>query len=571
MASNAGISDRWALVDLSGERSGGASLIVKVNGMEGIPISQFAMTSGLNAVPTATAMIAVGRDARTGNVSLINTIVTQIQQMAPVEVLLRGKLGDWSTDGGPAGKKQWPGGEHVLFCGYTAGISYRRALGRVYIVMNMVSQLVDLSMSSCGSTDLVPGAPQSLVLPTLVRGTGANAYADVGSKFVEQLPLDMVNDLSKGLLRSMEIVSTENQIQTAKLWCKGNSQVDDTASNVRALQALSGTGKWKGMNNLAGTDEYTSAYPLKIHSAGTSHVARSIGTIIGQSLAGTSMWSMLIGSLLPHFGMGIVPLSDRAYMVPILPMAREAYTVITPNEYVDFDQKAMAQRPLFGVGVSSFHNMATLPKGEDPKVCVGASFTAKSVVTKDGKPDGMWMIVESPFWLEGWVHTDPFASVGGGGSAVEAALSKPSHSVDGSPPSAEQSLNRDVGSEVADWNNVIGDYARMVYASNALRGRDGTVTGKLRFDISPGSTVKIAGKGEKFSDGTDQLATDMYGFVARTTTIIDAEQSSACTTYELTNLRTDVENKSDRFSMSTHPFFDSYFKGSPLVSTLRVR
>jgi len=279
----------------------------------------------------------------------------------------------------------------------------------------------------------------------------------------------------------------------------------------------------------------------------------------------------MIGSILPDFGMAFVPTAQTAYMAPVLSVARDAAVTISPNEYVDFNLKAMSQRPLYGVAVMGSFTTATVTKAPgEGKMCVGANFIAKA---DNGDPltDRMWLFVKAPMWMDDWVNWDPSALEGD--SSVSKMISKPSHalSVD------TAAVDRDPDSETDDWNNVMEKYAQMIYATNTLRGRDGVITGKLRFDICPGTTIRVQSKSEIHSDGVDQLATDLIGFVARVTVAINAEISSAVTTLELTNIRTDAENnqsgKDDkgRYSMGTHPFFNaSYFKYAPLVEGLTV-
>jgi hypothetical protein len=194
------------------------------------------------------------------------------------------------------------------------------------------------------------------------------------------------------------------------------------------------------------------------------------------------------------------------------------------------------------------------------------------------------MFVGAPRWMDDWVNFDPQAAVGE--ADIIKTLSKPSHDATGVD---EAAIKRNPGAEVKVWNDAMRQYAQMIYASNALRGREGTVVGKLRFDIAPGTTIMIQAKGDKYlgeysdlqglleqeglSEGVDTLATDMYGFVAKVHISINAEQASATTAFELTNLRTEAENEqvSGRFSMPEHPFFGPrYFKYAPLVPGLTV-
>jgi hypothetical protein len=132
-------------------------------------------------------------------------------------------------------------------------------------------------------------------------------------------------------------------------------------------------------------------------------------------------------------------------------------------------------------------------------------------------------------------------------------------------------VQRNPDDEVNDWNNVMERYAQMIYAANALRGREGTIVSKLRFDICPGTTIRVKSNTDRNSDGVSELAADLLGLVAQVTVNINAESATASTTLKLTNLRTDVENLSDRFSLESHPFFDeNFFEQAPLVPSLTV-
>jgi hypothetical protein len=491
--------------------------------------------------------------------------------MAEVRVEIRGSLGDWSPRGGAnGGKQQWPGGTHTLFVGYVSGTSYRRSLGRVSLVLNMVNQLVDLSMSSGGSTDVVPGAPHDLMLPTLAEGPGGEPIGTAASKFIDELPTDLDVDFSEGVLKSLYEVSQNNQLQVHKAWCDlaPTGPVNDERANTKAARVIEGFDKWNGIEGYAGGADaaYAKPYPLNIHTKGKEHTAQRIGDVIAASLAGTSMWSMLVGSLIPEFGVFIIPIAQTAFMAPIIPMNREAAKIIEPNDYADFNLKTMSQRPLYGVGVMGNYQTATIGKpATDNKQCVGETFVAKAADGEDAN-DGMWMFVPAPKWMDDWTNFDPGALDGDAG--IDKMLGEVSHDAVGVKDAA---VDRNPDDEVDDWNDVMKKYAQMMYAQNALRGREGTIVGKLRFDICPGTTLLVKSKGELKSEGVDELASDLYGLVSRVTVTINSEQASAATTLELTNIRTDVENQQDRFSLASHPFFDdNFFETAPLVPSLEV-
>lgn len=577
-------SNNWALVDLSGllgnqlqvgGRITGAELWVIVNGQQ-IPVAQFSMTYGLNDIPTASAQVALGRDAKTGQQSAIYSQIAAIKQMTEVEVRVVGTLGDFTASGTGGARKQFPTTNAVIFMGYVSGVTYRRSAGRVTMIINMVNQLFDLSASSGGSKDVVPGAPHDFMQQTLGDGPGGEHYGDAATKFIDTLPPKLDEDYSEAVLECLDFISKNNFLQTNQgdLWCGGPDLIDpEREMNLRASDVINPKGEWQGIatfSNSAYMGKYTVQYPLLVNSSAKDKAALTISNQISASLASSSMWGLLIGSILPAFGCGIVPMARGAILAPILPMAKQHQIVIKPEDYADFNMSTQSQRPLYGVGVLGNFVLGTM-NPDDPKMCVGASFIAKSNANIPFN-DGMWMFVPAPKWLEGFIDFDPKAREGD--ADVNKLMGDVSHDAVGVD---EVAVERDPGTEIDEWNSELKKYAQMMYAAQALRGREGTLMGKLRFDIAPGTTIKIQSKGEELSDGTDTLATDMYAFVARVTIMINAEQASAATTLELTNLRTAEENDANsggddgRFAFNKHPFFgDDYFKYAPIVPELSL-
>lgn len=582
-------SANWALVDLAA-RSTGASILVRIN-EQVIPVAQLSMTYGLNAIPVAHATVALGRQARTGLESPVYKQIAQIKQMTEVEIILVGSLGDFTAGATGAPHTQFPTvkpeAPAVLFMGYVSGLSYRRSAGRVTLVINMVHKLFDLSTSSAGSKDVVPGAPHDFMLPIVSEGPGADNIADPATKFMPMLTggggddaTSMNEDFSNSLLSCIEYIAKNDFLQThnADLWCGGDSQKEYYETNEQILQLLEDPGEpheWQGIATFSKSKymgKYTVNYGLQVNSLAQDKAALAIASQLASSLAPSSMWASLISTILPEFGCGIIPMAKGAILAPILPMASQHQIVISPGDYADFNLTTSSQRPLFGVGVLGNFVLGTV-NPDNPKMCVGASFVARAN-NKAKFADGMWLFVPAPRWLDGLSDFDPEA--GKGDAAVNKVMSKESHTTVGGEKIA---VERDPSEDVEKFNKELGKYAQMMYASQALRGREGTLTGKLRFDIAPATTIKIQAKGDELSEGIDTLATDMYAFVAKVTITINAEQASAATTLELTNLRTAEENAAEatddedngRFAFKKHPFFqDDYFKYAPIVPELSL-
>jgi hypothetical protein len=559
-----------------------------------LPCSRFSMDYGVNAIPNATAMVALGRDARTGKDSAVYGTISQIKQMAPCRIQLVGDLNEYT----PVTSWPVPDEPAILFQGYVSGFTYRRTTGRVSLVINMVHRLHDLNCSSTGSSLLVPGAPHDLLRPTLVESTGGDISANAAGTYTNELQKDLDFDFSFGVLNVLMQLARDNQIQTGNkdLWCGASApgNLSNEADNTRVIKTIEGDGiQWKGIENYASGSEVVSntltpkeqedlqnvrriikdvierkkmQYPLKVEA----NVLRAAADFIGESLhasrAGSSFWQVLISSILPSFGAAIIPINDRAFLAPILQMNKKHDKQILPTEYADFNLKAMSKRPLYGVGVMAKYNYATVADG-DNKRCIGETFIAQAS-QGGGPPDGMWLFVNAPRWMDDWTSSDPFVAEGGDPDVLK-LLAKPSHDATGVQTAT---VNRNIDGEVDQFNDAMAKYAQMVYISNALAGRTGTIQGKLRFDICPGMTVRIESKGDRqfTSPGVDQLAEPLFAFIARVSVFIDAEQRSAGTTFEITNVRGETENsEGDRYSMSEHPFFeDKFFKGASLVKPL---
>ena len=542
-------SVNWASVDLSGKPGGHVQ--VKVAGVE-MPVAQFSMVYELNSIPTATVSVALGRNAKTGAPSSIYNSVSKIKKMAEVTVRLVGKLGDWSTTGA-GGKKipfPQPEGGAVLFVGYVSGLSYQRSSGQISAVLSLTNKLVDLTMASGGSADAVPGATNDYFLPIFAEGAGT--AGTVAQKYSATLLVTLQDDFSQGILNVLHDVAENNQLQHGTVWCSQDKRTDATNTNKLALAVIEGAGDWEGIANYK-PNAYTTKCPLGLKEDGVTAAANMIGERIAGSLAATSLWGTLIQEILPEFGCDVIPMAQTAIVAPTLGSARVATATIMSEDYADFNMATMSQRPLKGVGVAGNWTMLSTTGGTTERKCVGASYFIDE--------PGMWMFVPAPNWIGGWMTYDPNASTN---SQANLALSTPSQAATGTTATSVTIQ------PVVDWNAALNKYAKLIYSLNALRGREGMLTGKLRFDIAPGTTIVIkAGAAGGLAPGVDTLATDLFAFVVGVIVNINAEDASAVTTFRLANLRIAAENKEDRFSTTEHYFFaGAYFKGAPLVPAL---
>lgn len=562
-----GQPNHWAIVDLTGVNNGGANVYADISGVN-VPVAQLSMTYGLNDIPTASIQIPMGSDVRTNVKSPIYDVVANLLQMAEIRIYLAGQLGDFNAGAADKEKnnKWFPTIEEpvIIFMGYVSGVSYRRSSGRITTTIHMVNKLFDLASSSGGSKDVVPGSPNDFMTPTLIGGAGTSA-GDAATKFVETLPTDLKEDYSNAVLKCLNYIATNNQLQThaSALWCNKQSQLSsESEPNYRALNVINKFGSWNGIATFSNDPymgKYTTKYPLEVDSEATiAKASTTISSQISNSLAATHMFGMLTNSVLPSFSFGIVPMARGAIMAPCLTMAKNHQITIPTSDYVDFNFSTQGQRALAGVGVLGNYALGTLTPGQ-PKYCIGASYAS----TVETAKRGMWMFVNAPEWLEDMTNSDPKGVTGDAG--INKVLAKPGHDAVGID---EIAVKRDeLKQEIEDTNDTMEKFAKMMYINQALTGRGGTLTGKLRFDIAPATTIKISAGPE---DALFSLTTDIYAFVSRVHIVINAEQASAATTFDLTNLRTANEN-ANGLSFDEHPLFGkSYFKYAPIVPELSL-
>jgi hypothetical protein len=103
-----------------------------------------------------------------------------------------------------------------------------------------------------------------------------------------------------------------------------------------------------------------------------------------------------------------------------------------------------------------------------------------------------------------------------------------------------------------------------------LKGRIGEVSGKLRFDIAPGSSVRVeTGRAKNIPAADDQLAQNMYATVMQVSYLVNAEAGQAGTAFTLAHVRTESENKADATSVEKPPMYKRAWRGAPMIKGLK--
>ena len=211
----------------------------------------------------------------------------------------------------------------------------------------------------------------------------------------------------------------------------------------------------------------------------------------------------------------MVPQIDSALVIADTPIYKspsgDPYKTIKPEDYDNETSAGTMERPLAGVIVISSATSATNAATTDGIKNVVGCYAAE--VTN---PDGVVLSVGTPPWLDYIPQGERLDPKQGNTGAINTT------------------------------RDIFNRWAKDVYVRNALRGRTQTLNGRLRFDIAPGSIVRVSSSRESvsidlfnlFQSYSDKLVFDTYGEVARVSIFINTEAPAAGTSFLLTNVRT---------------------------------
>lgn len=535
------------------------SLRLVLNGVSYV-VTQFTSSFAVNEMPTAVCMLAVGRLATDGvTQAQANQSASTLIQMLSAQVYFT-PIGTYKPDG-----TMWPAGEQLAFDGYLAGTSYQKVNGKVNFIVNLIHWLVDLSFSSCLSSISHVQNPAQLTAAAVIKpiqpGSGATTPGVLVANLIghglltELIPTDIWKAF-KTFLCEMA------QIQGFLPLCgQGGVLTNQVTNNSRALKALN---RIEGPTSEGGCNvPYVYGVPLPltlgVQAGGTQGVAIVINHYLITDLWNTTYWDFIVNRLLQTFGLVLCPAIDRAVVVADTPGYNgDVWRTIPPEEYEYIDISSTLPRPLRAVvshGAGFNENGAnTNALATGGPNCIGGVYASPSA----SDFDGVVMYTQTPAWVAGMSTSYPNDTTGNTNNQPGNGSTTPDQ---GQPPAGTTPLGM-----VSTVTGVLNAYANMVFIRESLRGRNGMISGKLRFDIAPGAQIKLNASPEIFLGDTDKLTEDIYCEVSRVTIEINAESRRAATAMTLTYVRNATENKSSRTSEAVHPFYGtSIVKGFPLL------
>jgi hypothetical protein len=552
-------------------------------------VAHFGAVFTLNQIPQASCILEIGREALAGNKSSkVHTQLSKLKKGTRCKVYFRG-YGEYSPN------IAWPDKETVIFEGYITGTGFQKSGGNVQYSVNIMHWLYDLDCTSAISkyshvTNNTKYTFQAIVNPASTSdseegegasGDGDGIYMLYQSDLCNVITVDTVADdfWGQALKPIFCRMAEEKHVQfaTETFDCLGELE----GYNKLALQALK---KIEGVSDRKDTDLAYSCYTPKLSFSPAEEgkfvpfeVAEAVQELVGRdmvgSFAGQTAWTKLL-SYGSTFFFSVIPQAEHALVVPLCCGTRDTYCkVISINDYDFIRLPATINRPLRAIGVwSGLESDAGLMtgEGEDAKAAgimgLGGCFAPADATVQDG----MVLFVDAPAWLYN-VSSIPYSAEKTSGTKAEVEISTATTPIDGEPK--EEIKGHEKGTKPADVflsvKHMYDRYAQAFYVLEALRGREGNVAGKLRFDIAPGSTVKVEVAGEQHAEeDQDDLAGVFVGCVVSVSIDINAESGKAGTGFTLKHVRSEAENKSDLTSIEHHPLYTTLFLGAPLVPDL---
>lgn len=545
----------------------------------------------INTIPEAWVTVAVGRNADGMQLAAIHSMAKKLTTMRKAKVTLK-ISGDTNTGGGT-----WTEGEYVIFDGYYTGFSYQKVRGQVQCVVHLLHWLCDMAFTSTISGVASPGSPVDLAYSAITEA--ARTGGETGVRYNITMPgiLTGANlDPGKlaadfwGTVRDMLYLMSKNEAllppSTALSGITGlcgGEMLDwekihkDFADNNRATAALgriegnaaianSGAGSSNDISEDAVFATYGYMYGAPTPLLGTANgfgavVSTAVADTVSQTIGGTAtnqtMWDTVLAILSP-FCLCLCPAIDRSVVFPDVAgwrgNAGKYWRTISADEYFSLEENTAFGRPLRGVivcgAMANETNANADAKGKEQTTTqylnkMLGGYANAGVVAGTG----VLTYVPMPSWLADLSYA----------AANDADGGQDPHDtdIDGTPlPVAEKAAVDATSLCIDSEAALLNCYARQVYVSQMLRDRTAVISGPLRFDIAPGSHVKIEGNPELFAAGKeDALADAKYGQVTRVQVSINAERKVAGTVLQLQYVRNDAENENDRTSIEDHVLF----------------
>lgn len=555
----------------------------------------FASEFELNSIPQANIAVALGRVANDlGFASRIHEYVDKFQLQLPVTVWCQAKSNAGSNL--PVSSVIWPAGAFKVFEGRVTGSSFRNSGAAAEFVLSLTHWLSDLNFSSALSKQGSPLNPAQFYYPSnYTAGANFAAGGAVGpmmvavQKAILFFPTTTIlqdfwggtgnpTQLSSGLKDWLTYLTKDDRINFNQInTLPGAGSPLKPEINWEACRALKRFEPNALVPGKAQESGYILGKPLamSVDAPTVDIVARAIGEDIGfesiESYTNVTLWDKLAGELHANYMYSVVPLIEKALVVPFTPGLSSGnsnafvHRTIRAHQYESISANNNIPRPLRAVGTivnRKFQAGGGLSLDTGAEYLSFGGYYDKMVQSGDQDyKEGLILFVHAPKWLAS-VSANYLQTPGSTGALADATIRSATAAVAGIGYLANQPVDT-----FAIARPVWDKYARATYIHEILKNRQAMITCPVRFDIAPGSQIKVEITEDKFIkelfnpgsslDCTDDALTFFWCSVMRVSTVIDCQNARAFTNYYVGYVRSEDENLDESTSTDRHPIWDS--------------
>jgi hypothetical protein len=511
-------------------------------------------TFDLSGIPTCSIIVAVGRNGDDKPATIhkaLDQLVPRMKASIVMQVVGRGTLNLVDPLHDTAFR---------LFDGFYCSMSWHRSGKSAGMQLHFVHFIDDLNTAAMLNGNFYPGSAYNANINAAIPvGSGGSdvAWAPIVPGFHPQIESLLRQDTWLQVLHPwMEFLSKSNRLESESSLVRMKANRSGNDSALAVLPRMKGGGK-------------SNYVPLALKTYGdTGTIAENIGASLLQasldSWISPSLWGKLIGDWAPSLFLSIVPRVEDVVVVPAVAALRTPYKTIKADEYTDMGRVGDLSQILLGIGIlhgSTSSSGADSVAGQldaNPQFVANlAGWFPPTAPSVQAKERGVIMMKQPPGWLSSDVEQSKFAvpTTGANGTVIGGVMAPGA----GTAPTAKSPA-----AGAANTGGFLDEYAHHWFVTEALKSRTSELSGKLRFDIAPGSQVMIEGRGEKFVSA-DATGVDLHATVIRVSFFANATTGVAGTSFSLAHVRTAVENAQDLFSVTSPPLYEKPWLGAPLV------
>lgn len=531
------------------------TVTLTVGGVTITDVVGVAATFELNGIPSCTCDLAAGVNLKTGAASSANSgALDSVPLRAPATVTAT----VFAPDGGDEDAGLAPG-TYVIFDGYYIGTGWSRTREEAHFQVHLIHWIDDLNCSSMVNGNYSPGMPGDMAQAAVRVALQTIENDDAGTVAVPFIGKPNINaDIWEGNIKPiLEAIADMPHFKEQYVGQRGGTAASGNTAAREALKKMpcSAANNVGTKLNLAG-DIFISSLESSFQYSLTEMITNNMGY--------TSFWNKLFGELCPEFLLSISPAVTCANVIPFFGGLSTSHVTITANEYnvAKFNCTATNLIESFTL----FHSMQAttgtekpgenpaavkppdyfLPFGEYPKQSAGDAVDFRGVI----------LVKKPPRWL---ANGSPM-----GGVVDRTALNLPHDAHTGSKNNSTTPPNGKIDSRSAQasFRPLADRYCEHWYKTSVLSQRQGELSGKLRFDIAPGSIVEIELPEESKAAGGPP---SYFAAVMSVSYIINSDYPMAGTSFKLGWMRTKAENEKPTLTSAVAPLYTSAWPGGPLA------